>query len=187
MKNFVLIAAFIVISNTGSFAQKAKSKVHGKKPVAAKPVAVKTKTEDFPREKFDPKKDPKADLDTAVTAASKSGKRIILDIGGEWCGWCVYMDKFFFQNPDLAKLRDDNYIWVKINMGPENENKVFLSSYPEIAGYPHLFVLDETGKLIQSQDTSPLEEGKGYNLARFTEFLKKWAPATKTVNDPAPY
>lgn len=130
---------------------------------------------DFSREKFDPKRDPKADLAEAVTKAGISNKRIILDIGGEWCVWCVYMDHFFVENPDLQKLRDDNFIWVKINMGPENENKDFLSAYPEISGYPHLFVLDQEGKLLESKNTSELEEGKGYNLTRFTEFLSKWA------------
>ena len=177
MKNFAFIAAVIVLLNVGSFAQPAKSK----ETVAAKPTIVKANPDTFVREKFDPKKDAKADLDAAVAVAGKSGKHIILDIGGEWCGWCVYMDKFIFQNPALAKLRDDNYVWVKINYSEENENKAFLASYPEIDGYPHLMVLDETGKLIQSQDTSPLEEGEGYNLPRFTEFLKKWAPA-KTAN-----
>ena len=187
MKNFALAAIFIIISTAGSFAQKAKPKVLTKKPIAARPAVIKPKPDDFPRERFDPKKDPKADLGAAIASAAKSGKHIILDVGGEWCVWCVYMDKFLFQNPALAKLRDDNYIWVKINMSPENENKAFLASYPEIAGYPHLMVLDDKGKLIQSQDTSPLEEGKGYNLARFTEFLKKWAPTRKTVTDPDPY
>ena len=131
------------------------------------------------REKFDPARNAAADLAGAVAKAQKSGKRIILDVGGEWCGWCVWMDKFFFANPDLARVRDENFVWLKINFSEENENKVFLSTYPAILGYPHLFVLDETGKLIHSQDTSPLEAGKGYDLIKFTEFLKTWT--TKKV------
>lgn len=146
-------------------------------PAANKPD--KTAPAGFSREKFDPLRDPKADLALAVTTATKTGKRIILDVGGEWCGWCVYMDKFFFQNPELDKLRTDNYVWLKVNMGPENENTAFLSAYPEREGYPHLYVLDTDGKLLQSQDTSPLEAGKGYDLAKFTAFLRKWAPSTK--------
>lgn len=131
---------------------------------------------EFVREKFNPKRDPKADLAEAVTKATASGKRIVLDVGGEWCVWCVYMDRYFIENPSLEKLREENFVWLKVNMGPENENKEFLSIYPEAKGYPHLYVLDPTGKLLQSQDTSTLEEGKGYNLTRFTEFLKNWSP-----------
>jgi hypothetical protein len=59
---------------------------------------------------------------------------------------------------------------------PENQNEEVLSKYPKIPGYPHLFVLDKNGKLIHSQDTSELEDGrKSYNLEKFTAFLKEWA------------
>jgi thiol-disulfide isomerase/thioredoxin len=128
------------------------------------------------RERFDPSRDPKLDLQKAVVKAKADGKRIILDIGGEWCGWCVFMDKFFVQNPELGKLRDDNFIWVKVNFSEENENAAFLSSYPSREGYPHLYVLDENGKLLHSEDTSVLEKGKGYDLQKFTDFLKAWLP-----------
>ncbi|MGH9820307.1 MAG: thioredoxin family protein, partial [Pyrinomonadaceae bacterium] len=141
------------------------------------------KVDTFPREKFDPLRDPKADVDQAVVKAKASGKRIMLDIGGEWCGWCIYMDKFIFQHPELAKILDENYVWVKVNMSEENENKAFLSAYPEITGYPHLFVLDEKGNLLESKDTSELEEEKGYNLVRFTEFLKTWSPKKEVENN----
>ena len=47
---------------------------------------------------------------------------------------------------------------------------------PVIKGYPHLFVLDENGKLLRSQDTSVLEQGSSYDLDKMFEFLKKWAP-----------
>ncbi|HQZ95764.1 MAG TPA: thioredoxin family protein [Pyrinomonadaceae bacterium] len=152
------------------FSVSALSQDPGPKKPAKKAVAV------IPREKFDPKRDPNADLASAVESASKNGKRIILDVGGEWCGWCVLLDKYLYQTSSLRKLRDTNFIWVKINMSEENENEAFLASYPEIQGYPHLFVLDETGKLLHSQDTSVLEKGNGYDLPKFTAFLKKWAP-----------
>ena len=169
MKKIVFAAAFLVLLNIVSFAQGPGT------PTPKFPVT-KTSTAVFVREKFDPLRDPKADLAAAVITATKTGKRIILDVGGEWCGWCVYMDKFFFQNPVLDKLRNDNYVWLKVNMGSENENTAFLSAYPEREGYPHLYVLDTDGKFLHSQDTSPLEAGKGYNLVKFTAFLKKWAP-----------
>jgi len=80
------------------------------------------------------------------------------------------MDNFFLQNVELAKLRDENFIWLKINFSEENKNEVFLAAYPEIKGYPHLFVLDKDGKFIFSKNTEELEEGKSYNLQRFTDF-----------------
>jgi thiol-disulfide isomerase/thioredoxin len=146
-----------------------------KAKAAAKPGGAKASP--FPRERFDPKRDAKADLAAAIVEAEKSGRRIILDVGGEWCVWCVYMDRFFYENPALTKLRDDNFVWLKVNMSLENENRAFFADYPPARGYPHLYVLEKDGKLLHSQDTAMLEEGKSYDVARFIEFLKTWAPA----------
>ena len=84
--------------------------------------------------------------------------------------------------PDLAQLhalRDAGYVWMKVNYSEENENKPFLSAYPGIKGYPHLFVLDADGKLLHSQFTGELEKGKGYDRAKFFDFMKAWAPAAQ--------
>jgi len=167
MKTYSLILAFLLLSFSAACAQ------------TVPPVVSANKVDTlvtFDREKFDPKRDAVADLNAAITRASAGHKRIMLDVGGEWCVWCIHMDKFFFLHPELAKIKDENYVWVKINMSPQNENKTFLAGYPEAKGYPHLFVLDETGKLVQSQDTSLLENGKTYDLVKFTEFLTKYAP-----------
>jgi len=94
----------------------------------------------------------------------------------------LYGQRFFYQNPEIAKIRDDNFIWVKINFSEENENKAFLAPYPEIAGYPHLFVLDSNGTLLHSQATDVLEQEKGYNPVKFTEFLKMWSPGKEAGN-----
>lgn len=172
MKKTLLIFVSLLLVSIPAFGQNT-----GPDPVAtAAPVLKKTVVKPFSREKFDPLRDPKADLSSAMIAAANENKRIILDVGGEWCGWCIYMDKFFYLNPNVDKLRNDNYVWVKVNMSPENENSAFLASYPAPKGYPHLYVLDETGKLLHSQDTAPLEAGKGYDIAQFTAFLKEWTP-----------
>jgi thiol:disulfide interchange protein len=125
---------------------------------------------------YDPGRNAEQDLRNAVAEAQRTGKRILLEVGGEWCSWCHIMDKYFDQNPALTKLRDDNYITVKINFSKENENAKFLSQYPKIPGYPHLFVLEKDGKLVHSQFTGDLEQGQSYNLQKFTDFLKKWTP-----------
>ena len=174
MKKLLLITAIAIAASLTAYAQK---QVVKRPPAVPKADVGKPAPTPLVREKFDPLRDPKADLAAAIITASKIGKRIILDVGGEWCGWCVYMDKFFFQNPEIDKLRNDNYVWVKVNMGPENENPAFLSVYPTREGYPHLYVLDSDGKLLHSQGTSPLEAGKGYDLVKFNAFLKKWRPA----------
>lgn len=131
--------------------------------------------------KFDPARDADQDIQHALAEAVRTHRRVILDVGGEWCGWCHTLDRYFVEHQDLKALREKAFVWVKVNFSPENKNEVVLSRYPEIKGYPHLFVLDQSGKLLQSQDTSLLEEGPSYNYDRMKAFLTKWAADNQSL------
>ena len=125
---------------------------------------------------FDPERDAAADVAHAVALAKASGKRVIVDVGGEWCTWCHVMDRFIDANDDVRALIDANYVWVKVNFSKENRNEALLGRWPRIRGYPHLFVLDARGALVHSQNTAALESGKGYDKQRFVAMLRAWAP-----------
>ncbi|MGE5364059.1 MAG: thioredoxin family protein [Bacteroidota bacterium] len=123
---------------------------------------------------FDPSRDADKDIRTGIKEAGLSGKKVLLDVGGQWCIWCRRLDKFFEDNADANKLLHDNYVVVKVNYSPENKNEKVLSRYPKVAGYPHIFVLDSKGTLIHSQNTGELESGKGYDKAKILAFLEKY-------------
>jgi thiol:disulfide interchange protein len=127
--------------------------------------------------KFDPARDAAGDVATAVAMAKAQGKRVLVDVGGEWCSWCHILDRFVAANADVQALTNANYVWVKVNWSRENKNEALLARWPAIKGYPHLFVLDADGKLLHSQDTGVLESGKDYDKAKFIAFLRAWAPA----------
>ena len=127
--------------------------------------------------KFDPSRDAAADVAHALALARAQGKRVIVDVGGEWCVWCHVMDRFIAANADVRSLIDVNYVWVKVNYSNENRNEALLSRWPKVAGYPHLFVLGANGALVHSQDTGLLESGQGYDKGRFLDFLRRWSPA----------
>ena len=131
-----------------------------------------------PVTEFDPARDAAADVQAAVAEARRTGKRILLDVGGEWCGWCHRMDRFIEETPAVEAALHDNYVVVKVNYSPENKNEVLLSQYPAIPGYPHLFVLDQDGTLLHSQGTAELEEDDGYSEEAFLAFLQEWAPSS---------
>jgi thiol:disulfide interchange protein len=107
--------------------------------------------------------------------ARATRRRVLAEVGGEWCTWCHIMDRFFAANPDLAKIRDASFIVLKINFSKENQNQPFLSRWPKVAGYPHFFVLDANGRLLHSQATSALEAAKDYDPIAFRTFLLQWS------------
>jgi thiol:disulfide interchange protein len=128
-----------------------------------------------PIEKYDPLRNADQDIQDALTEAKRTNRRVLLEVGGLWCVWCRHMDDFFDKHSDVLALREKYFVTLKINFSDENKNEVVLSRYPKVAGFPHIFVLDNDGNLLHSQDTGELEEGKGYNTDKFTEFLKQWA------------
>jgi thioredoxin-related protein len=142
--------------------------------VVAVSALAQTPTKDFAG--FDPKADAAKEIKTAIAKAAKENKRVLLDVGGEWCPWCHKLNKLFREDKSIADRLKKNYVVVHVNYSQENENKAVLSKYPEIPGYPHIFVLDKTGKLIQSQDTELLEEGDHHSPKKVIEFLDKWKP-----------
>jgi thiol:disulfide interchange protein len=125
--------------------------------------------------KFDPSRNADRDIREAIAEAKRSNRRVLLDVGGEWCVWCRRLDTLFVSNKALATFRDMHFVTVKVNYSKENKNEEVLSRYPKIPGYPHLFVLDKEGKLLCSQDTGALESGKGHDPAKVRNFLREWA------------
>jgi thiol:disulfide interchange protein len=130
----------------------------------------------IPVTRYDPKRDPDADLAKALAEAKRTGRNVLLVVGGDWCDWCHVMDKFFADHADVRALRERNFVTLKINKSPANENRAFLSRYPEMPGYPYLFVLDAHGKLLQPQRANVFQDGDTYNVPRFASFLAAYGP-----------
>jgi thioredoxin-related protein len=144
------------------------------KPVASeKPQATSGYV---PVMEYDPKRDASKDIAAAVKEAQRTNRNILIEIGGKWCVWCGYFDKFFAENTTLRQYRDEKFVMVKVNYSPENKNAAVISKYGKVTGYPHIFVLDSAGKLLYSEDTSKLEQGRGYNMNAVASFLKEWSP-----------
>jgi len=93
---------------------------------------------------LDATRDAAADVQAAILEAQKTGKRILLDVGGEWCPWCHVLDEFFHQHPDVLELRDVNFVVVNVYYGSDRNEKV-LSHYSKVLGIPHFFVWDKDG------------------------------------------
>ena len=129
-----------------------------------------------PVTKFDPARDAAKDIRDALAEAARTNRRVLLDVGGEWCIWCKRLDSLMVRDSTLSAYLAANYVALKVNYSRENKNEEVLSRYPKIKGYPHLFVLDAEGTLLHSQDTGTLEKGKGHDPEKVMEFLKRWAP-----------
>ncbi|MGZ3871817.1 MAG: thioredoxin family protein [Mucilaginibacter sp.] len=128
---------------------------------------------------YNPAADAKADIANAVKQASAQHKNVLLQIGGNWCIWCIRFNDLVTRDPELNKYVRDNYIVLHVNYSKENMNENVLAGlgYPQRFGFPVFIVLDDKGNRLHTQNSAYLEEGKGHSKEKVTEFFKNWAPA----------
>lgn len=128
---------------------------------------------------YNPDADAKAEIKAAVKQAAQQHKNVLLQIGGNWCIWCLRFNDLVTKDADLNKYLNDNYVVLHVNYSKENENKAVLADlgYPQRFGFPVFVVLDGNGARLHTQNSGYLEEGKGHSKEKVMGFLKDWSPA----------
>ncbi|MBQ1622984.1 MAG: thioredoxin family protein [Bacteroidales bacterium] len=126
-------------------------------------------------------------IDQAVKQAKADGKYVICQVGGNWCPWCLRFADFITKDAEIAKLVKDNFVYIHVDYSPKSfkedparkersEKMMKRLGNPGRFGYPVFVVLDGKGKVLHTQDSSFLEEGKGYSKDKVVRFFKNWTP-----------
>jgi thioredoxin-related protein len=123
---------------------------------------------------YDEKSDPFQDANAAIKLAKETQRNVLIEIGGNWCGWCKKMDAFLAKNPEIYKKLHDEFVLLKVSVSDSNENEAFMKSLPPVLGYPHMYVSTSSGKMILSKDTAELLNGEEYSKNNWLAFLNKW-------------
>jgi Highly conserved protein containing a thioredoxin domain len=127
---------------------------------------------------YNPDADAEKDITEAVAKAKKEGKHVLIQVGGNWCPWCIKMHKILHSQEEIQKLLNDNYVFLEVNYSKENKNKEVLKKldYPQRFGFPVMLVLNAKGERIHTQNTGNLEKNKSYDFDRVKSFLYNWRP-----------
>jgi ketosteroid isomerase-like protein len=144
----------------------------GEKKARRLPEPAKPNTQLYP-----PPEEAQAEISTALTAAAKQHKRVILVFGGNWCYDCHVLDTTF-RSKEFAPLVNANYVVIHINVGNYDANLDLADKYqiPLKKGVPSLAILDPDGTLVVSQKQGEFESTVRIGPEDVLEFLKKWAP-----------
>lgn len=128
---------------------------------------------------YHPQADAAKDIKLAVAKAAKEGKHVMLQIGGNWCVWCLRFNQLVNKNDTLRTAQNAGFIVVHVNYSKENENEAVLASlgYPQRFGFPVFVVLDGKGNRLHTQNSAYLESGKGHDPKKVLEFFTNWSPA----------
>ena len=130
--------------------------------------------------------DPIAQIDQAVVKAKSEGKYVICQVGGNWCPWCLKFADFITKDTTISKVIAENFVYIHVNYNPRKsqgeekmaQGKALMKRLNNAGrfGFPVFVVLDEEGRILHIQDSSFLEEGRGYNQEKVLRFFKNWTP-----------
>jgi thioredoxin-related protein len=112
----------------------------------------------------------------ALTLAKKEKKRVLLQFGANWCGWCHRLHKLFESDKEIAATLKANFIVVLVDVNEKHNSDVDEKyGHPTKHGLPVIVVLDADGKQLTTKNTEELEEGDHHDPAKVKAFLKEWA------------
>ena len=143
-------------------------------------IQAQTKT----KKVYDESLNPLEQIDKAVAKAKDEGKYVICQVGGNWCPWCLRFADFMNNDEEISKLVDDNFVYIHVNYRPRQSGSTDEAERGQLLmkrlnnagrfGFPVMVVLDEDGQVLHIQDSSFLEEGKGYNKEKVMRFFANW-------------
>ena len=126
---------------------------------------------------YDEQADGAKQIAEALAVAKKENKRVLLQFGANWCGWCHRLHKLFQTDEKIAGKLQEAFVVVLVDVN-KGHNSAINERYenPTRYGLPVIVVLDADGKALVTQDTGKLEEGDHHDPAKVLAFLNQWAP-----------
>jgi thiol:disulfide interchange protein len=127
---------------------------------------------------YDEQADAHQQIATALLHAKKENRRVLIQWGGNWCGWCHLLHELCASDEHLKKELQYEYDVVLVDIGHMDKNTDLTTSYGadlKANGVPYLTILDADGKVLANQETGALETGDkdkpGHDPAKVLAFL----------------
>lgn len=125
---------------------------------------------------YNPEENAAAAIAVAVKKAKAEKKQVLIQAGGNWCGWCLEFNRFTHADPKIDSLLKADYVVYHLNYSKENKNEKIFEQYkfPQRFGFPVFLILNDEGELIHTQNSAYLEEGESYHRDKVLAFLFDW-------------
>ena len=133
---------------------------------------------------YNPDANAKADIAAAIKKASAEGKHVFIQIGGNWCSWCLKFHKFVENDKEISNYINENFVVLRVNYDQDNKNEDVLAQlgYPQRFGFPVFVILNGKGERIHTQNSAFLEKDSSYDHDRVLQFYKHWSPSALDPN-----
>lgn len=116
---------------------------------------------------YDEKADANEQIAAALAKAKKENRRVLIQWGGNWCGWCIRLHTLFDKEAAVRRKLMYEYDVVHVDIGQWNKHMDLAEKYGanlKQHGVPFLTILDADGNVVANQETGSLEaESNGFH------------------------
>lgn len=123
----------------------------------------------------------------ALERARTENKPMLLSVGYSACHWCHVMAHESFENPEVAKLMNDNFVNIKVDREERPDlDSIYMEAVQALSGrggWPMTVFLTPDGVPFYAGTYFPTDDRYGPQMPSFTQVLTSLANAWKEKPD----
>lgn len=118
-----------------------------------------------------------AAVDAAFARAKASGKRVLIDMGGNWCGDCRILSGLMAL-PEIKSFVTAHYEVVIVDVGRFNKNLQIPARFgitTKLEGVPAVIVAEPDGTFVDKGHIFALADARHMDPQSIVDWLAEWA------------
>ncbi|MHC4947528.1 MAG: thioredoxin family protein [Planctomycetota bacterium] len=142
---------------------------------------------------YDVEADARKQIARALEAATRENRRVLIQWGANWCGWCHVLHDLFAKNAEVRRKLQYEYDVVLVDIGRWDKSMDLVRKYGadiEKGGVPYLTILAADGRVLANQETGSLEkkaDGRpAHDPAKVLALLEKHQAPRRSVEQVYP-
>jgi hypothetical protein len=118
-----------------------------------------------------------AQVAAAFARAQKSHKRVLIDLGGNWCVDCLVLSNFL-RLPEMRRFMNAHYEEVLVDVGRFNRNLQIPTRFgitKKLEGVPALLIVTPQGKLVNGDKIFATADAHNMTPQALADYLARYA------------
>ena len=118
-----------------------------------------------------------ATVNAAFVRAKKDGKRVLIDLGGNWCTDCIVLANVL-ELPEVKSFVDAHFEFVEVDVGRFDRNLQIQKRFgfdKKLEGLPSLLIAEPDGTLVNKGHVSALADDRTMTPQGIANWLAQWA------------
>jgi thiol-disulfide isomerase/thioredoxin len=117
-----------------------------------------------------------AAVNAAFARAKKSHKRVLIDLGGNWCGDCIVLANIMLL-PEMKPFVKKHFEVVAVDVGRFDKNLSVPARFgitDRLKGVPSVIIAEPDGTFVNKNDLFALADARHMSPQAVADWLAQW-------------